>query len=456
MDNIINNELMNEEQDYTQGTKNNQPKENLVTVLDLNKKKTNEMNEEVIEKMQNNVNMAEEEIKEHDNTMVNKQDELIIEYDNIAMTSNEQFSIQPDEKDNFNKETEEDEVKLLHLSKVFVNHIFNNMDHKINELNEISNLKEEYEKQIRILQYEKQLIKEELSVQKEEYENKINKIKLLVKNIQYDLKESVYDKLNVKEKTITELKIENERLNKLLNNQKGIEIDYKETVSQNLILNKEIKELQSIIILQENKINDFNNTLDHKERARAVAVDKVSKLENDCKILVSLLDDNKKAINSLNSTIKNKSKSDKLIQQSFVEKDIQIKQIQNFAMSLKGELKLKEGLVNTLKMKVNKLIVDNEKLNSLINTYKQREGNILLVSDRNKLINQNYNHNQQSVNIPYNNYNSVTLGNTQLPPINTNIYNGSNNIIDDKDIGEDDQDKRLKELSTMMKKILDE
>lgn len=456
MDNIIDNEKFIDENADVDKANNNELQVNSNTVLDLKNSKINEVSEEPTDK----INSENQEILINSNEpdVINKQNELIIEYDNIAMTSNEQFSIQPDEQDNLIKfkENIETEEKLLQLSKVFVDCIFNNMDEKIKESNEISNLKEEYEKQIRFLQYEKQLLREELSVQKEEYENKINKIKLLVKNIQLDLKESIYDKLNVKEKTITELKIENEKLNKVLNNHKDLQIDYKEIISQNLNLNNEINGLKSIIILQENKINDINNTLNLNEKDKTEAINKVIKLENDCKVLVTLLDDNKKTIQSLNFTIKNKSKSDKLLQQSFAEKDIQIKQIQNFAMSLKGELKLKEGMVNSLKLKVNKLIIDNERLNNLIFTYKQREGNILLVSDRNKLLNQNYHHNQQSVSIPYNNYNSASIGNTQLPPINTNVYNGSNNIIDEKDTGEDDQDKKLKELSSMMKKILDE
>ncbi len=118
-------------------------------------------------------------------------------------------------------------------------------------------------------------------------------------------------------------------------------------------------------------------------------------------------------------------------------------------MSLKGELNLlRDGNYKYLKGKVSSLTNENIKLITQVTLLKNKEEQN---NDKSKIFKGN--HINTLINKSINISQSHFANKQRLPLINQNI---NNNVEVEANQDYDDQDKKLKELSIMMQKILEE
>lgn len=378
------------------------------------------------------------------------------------------------------------DLLTMELSKYFVNTLLNEKENQIKFIkNQNLNVKVEYQ--------------EIINKVKEEYEERISKIKEMVSKIQSEINDKIYNELEEKEKEvecqskkIEELEKKNYRL-KYYNENEGNE-NFLENSNKNNELTQEIDQLKNILIVQERKINELTKKNDsfHKENTFLKA--NQIKQDEEMKVLISLLDDNKRVMSNLNNQIKKNKSNEEKLNGFIVEKDMMIRQVSSFIDSLKGEIKFKDGIISNWKNKYNKAEKEKETFTHEVNLLKSKLSTQVNLHEKNKnlyanagqytsQVNQNqisnYNYGNGNGNINTNAYNSLnynynqiskSIGNINsiLPNINTpnnhihvQTINNNENIKEKEEfdyslIRSNDSDVKIKELSNMMKKILNQ
>lgn len=378
------------------------------------------------------------------------------------------------------------DLLTMDLSKYFVNNLLNEKESQIKLMkNQTFNAEVEYQEIIKKV--------------KEEYEGRINKIKEMVSKIQIEINDKIYKELEEKEKEvesqsirIEELEKENYQL-KQDKEKKGNE-NYLENSHKNNEIIQEIDQLKNILIIQERMIKELNKKNDDFHKESTILKANQIKHDEEMKVLISLLDDNKRVMSNLNNQIKKNKSNEEKLNGMIVEKDIMIRQVSSFIDSLKGEIKFKDGIISNWKSKHNKAEKEKEKLADEVNLLKSKLSTQVNLHEKNKFlyanagqytsqVNQNqisnYNYGNGNGNINTNAYNSLnynynqiskSIGNINsiLPNINTpnnNVHvqtiNNNENIKEKEEfdyslIRSNDSDVKIKELSNMMKKILNQ
>lgn len=328
-----------------------------------------------------------------------------------------------------------------------------------NQFDELKNLKQVLECKIRELECSLKQAADEIESfkgHKIESDYKIQKMKEMVRQIQEEMQTHIYGRLEQKEKLITDKSIQirfyeqkNQELLSELDKLKSLERDFRLTVNENVSLANEVSDLKTLILKQEEIINNSEiNTNKLKASLREVESE-LHKIKSDNYSIVKLLDEQK--INLTNSVSKLKQKDAAIEQNRYLisEKEIEIKQLKNFAISLKGEMGQKDNLISGLRAKVGKITQENIRLESLMQNFKSGHLNLSQQIEKSKLFGGRINERPYARDSDHFNLNTSLNRNN-----NDQVQLQQANAKQDTFL--DDQDEKLKELSVMMNKILND
>ena len=340
------------------------------------------------------------------------------------------------------------EENLLEAQTEIIN-LKNSLEDKKNEYNEL-----EDKFNALILSFDEE---------RDNHEKKIKTMKDKVQNIKSELDLNFYQKLEQKEKIITDknykIEIQEKKIQEMnieIQKLHSLEVDYGNLVhtnNQNLF---EKNELAEVVIKQEKIINELNHTVESLNLLIKQREDEIKFKEQNAYTLLKTIEEQKKANIILINKAKSKEDLEIKCKYQIAEKEIEIKQLKNFASSLKSELDHKENFYNGVKQKISKYKEDNLKLNSIIST-KTREHNI---NDK------RFRKNIEPIIQVNSNGNSKNKNYSNLGFNDVNFKGSNNNLVKEKEIKSDkngstkeggyDQDQNIQDLNNLMKKILDD
>ena len=324
---------------------------------------------------------------------------------------NNYLTVEQNEKEN-NQEniSKENNEKISDLLK--------KIDENKNQISKLSKEKESLELQNYLLATENQKLN-----------NKLKVIKESVIQLKSRLESDIYNKLEQKTKLLQESQKKIESLNKDIENLKLNEEElktYREKV-ENLI--KEKADTDSYLLRQEENIKNLETDIQILNKECKEKDIRYKKLDEVYLDVINIIEEHKKTINNLKMKLANKEKDEKNVKMLIYQKDQEILLLRNFINSYKNG--------NCANKIANKKKLEEINNNNEMRTLHKNKSSVDIKN--------NYkfkNNNSKILNLP-----KVEFG--------RNKYNENNNIVNKKSKIKNEDDN-LKEITTLMNKMIND
>ena len=355
---------------------------------------------------------------------------------------------------------QENQEKINEEKKEEEKDIQNNNNINNNTLNEKELNKDDLMKEIEKIKKEKESL-EEQNKSLEEKNTKLNeeniklssKLKSLKENIiklKECLEKDIYTKLDSKTKMLKDVLIEKDSLskqNQLLNEEikkyKLNEEEFQKYRDKFDSLMREKTAKDNLSLKQTEKIKIFQEEIEMLNKQSSEKDEKYKKLDEIYLGVIKVIEEHKKTIQNLKNKIKAKEVEDNNKKIIIYQKEQEITLLRSFINSYKGDIKmrLKNRILNN-----NNYNIDNLYAKKDFTKLKKTKSEIDLII--NKKLEQKFNKD------------SINIRNKNLPKIDTKLNTNENyNILKQKvkmDLNDDEEGENIKDITNMMKKMINE
>ena len=350
-----------------------------------------------------------------------------------------------------NEEKKEEEKK--EEKDIQNNNTYNNI------INEKDLNKEDLIKEIEKIKKEKESLEEKNAKLNEEnikLSSKLKSLKESIIKLKECLEKDIYAKLDSKTKMLKEALIEKDSLakqNQLLNDEikqyKLNEEEFQKYRDKFDALMREKTAKDNLSLKQTEKLKLFQEEIEMLNKQSSEKDEKYKKLDEIYLGVIKVIEEHKKMIQNLKNRIKAKEVEDNNKKIIIYQKEQEITLLRSFINSYKGDIKmrLKNRMFNNYNSNYNNNYnIDNLYAKKDFTKLKKNKSEIDLII--NKKLEQKFNKD------------SINIRNKNLPKIDTKLNTNENyNILKQKvkmDLNNDEEGENIKDITNMMKKMINE